>query len=457
MERDDRAAGHDQPARLHLGGVRQFSILQPDETVAPDSEAWRAVSITVSDDRAVGGMLAAGMTRRRHHDRPGDRGHARRGARGAGSPGSSAVQLLLGPLDQGHLPGHGDPRAPGHVLHRQGAAGGRRGDQPHAGRRHRTVQHGPAARTRTRGSSTCRASARPRTGSSSATACLIPQSYPKVTGPVPSTPPIPTITPAPSPAASPVASASPGASPESDLAPPSAPAATPAVSPGPGATAAGSKARSGGRRTGAGRPSAWSLPPPSRVADPARLPTARPGPPGRAALRPARVTPRRAGSGRRRPAGRRRRATASRPPSSARVQHPRRRRPQALDQAGLCRHPLVSIAGRRPARRSAAPAGSSGSQVTSHTSSHSRGEAALDELDRLDRDRRRTGPLGRLDRLEDPRPDRRVDDRLEVPQRRRIGEHEPAKGRPVQGAVRSRHGRTEPAQDRRRGPDGPAP
>ncbi|HYO43254.1 MAG TPA: SAF domain-containing protein [Candidatus Limnocylindrales bacterium] len=38
-----------------------FAILRPDETVAPDSEAWRAVSITVSDDRAVGGVLGAGM------------------------------------------------------------------------------------------------------------------------------------------------------------------------------------------------------------------------------------------------------------------------------------------------------------------------------------------------------------------------------------------------------------
>lgn len=42
------------------GGV--FSILKPDETVTPESEAWRAVSITVSDDRAVGGMLTEGMT-----------------------------------------------------------------------------------------------------------------------------------------------------------------------------------------------------------------------------------------------------------------------------------------------------------------------------------------------------------------------------------------------------------
>jgi Flp pilus assembly protein CpaB len=40
----------------------QFSILQPDETVAPDSTAWRAVSITVPDDLAVGGLLEPGQT-----------------------------------------------------------------------------------------------------------------------------------------------------------------------------------------------------------------------------------------------------------------------------------------------------------------------------------------------------------------------------------------------------------
>jgi len=39
-----------------------FAILKPEETVAPDSEAWRAVSITVPDDRAVGGVLGAGMS-----------------------------------------------------------------------------------------------------------------------------------------------------------------------------------------------------------------------------------------------------------------------------------------------------------------------------------------------------------------------------------------------------------
>jgi Flp pilus assembly protein CpaB len=40
----------------------QFSILAPDETVGPDSEAWRAVSMTVPDDRAVAGLVRPGDT-----------------------------------------------------------------------------------------------------------------------------------------------------------------------------------------------------------------------------------------------------------------------------------------------------------------------------------------------------------------------------------------------------------
>lgn len=39
-----------------------FSILEPGETVAPDSEAWRAVSLTVTDTQAVGGLIEAGQT-----------------------------------------------------------------------------------------------------------------------------------------------------------------------------------------------------------------------------------------------------------------------------------------------------------------------------------------------------------------------------------------------------------
>jgi Flp pilus assembly protein CpaB len=39
-----------------------FSILGPGETISPDSPAWRAVSITVPDDRAVGGLLQPGAS-----------------------------------------------------------------------------------------------------------------------------------------------------------------------------------------------------------------------------------------------------------------------------------------------------------------------------------------------------------------------------------------------------------
>lgn len=40
----------------------QFSILGPDESFGPDSEAWRAIGLTVSDDLAVGGLLRAGQS-----------------------------------------------------------------------------------------------------------------------------------------------------------------------------------------------------------------------------------------------------------------------------------------------------------------------------------------------------------------------------------------------------------
>jgi Flp pilus assembly protein CpaB len=39
-----------------------FSILGPEETVGPDSEAWRAISFTAPPDRAVGGLLEVGQT-----------------------------------------------------------------------------------------------------------------------------------------------------------------------------------------------------------------------------------------------------------------------------------------------------------------------------------------------------------------------------------------------------------
>lgn len=39
----------------------QFSILGPTETIAPDSPFWRGISISVPDDRAVGGLLTPGQ------------------------------------------------------------------------------------------------------------------------------------------------------------------------------------------------------------------------------------------------------------------------------------------------------------------------------------------------------------------------------------------------------------
>jgi Flp pilus assembly protein CpaB len=38
-----------------------FSILAPEETIAPDSPFWRAVSVDVPDDRAVGGVILIGQ------------------------------------------------------------------------------------------------------------------------------------------------------------------------------------------------------------------------------------------------------------------------------------------------------------------------------------------------------------------------------------------------------------
>ena len=55
-----------QPIYLNMiasaSGQSGFSILAPDETVAPDSEAWRAISITIPDERAVAGLLVSGQT-----------------------------------------------------------------------------------------------------------------------------------------------------------------------------------------------------------------------------------------------------------------------------------------------------------------------------------------------------------------------------------------------------------
>jgi Flp pilus assembly protein CpaB len=42
-------------------GSGTVAVLGPDETIAPNSPAWRAVAINVPDDRALGGLLAPGQ------------------------------------------------------------------------------------------------------------------------------------------------------------------------------------------------------------------------------------------------------------------------------------------------------------------------------------------------------------------------------------------------------------
>jgi Flp pilus assembly protein CpaB len=55
-----------QPIYLNMvasaSGQSGFTILGPEETVSPDSPAWRAVSLSIPDDRAVAGLLATGQT-----------------------------------------------------------------------------------------------------------------------------------------------------------------------------------------------------------------------------------------------------------------------------------------------------------------------------------------------------------------------------------------------------------
>jgi Flp pilus assembly protein CpaB len=40
----------------------QFSVIGPDESIGPDTPDWRAISMTVPDDRAVGGLLTPNQT-----------------------------------------------------------------------------------------------------------------------------------------------------------------------------------------------------------------------------------------------------------------------------------------------------------------------------------------------------------------------------------------------------------
>ena len=75
------------------------------------------------------------------------------------------------------------------------------------------------------------------------------------------------------------------------------------------------------------------------------------------------------------------------------------------------------------------------------------GEAALDQLDRLDHDDVGVFLVGDRDRRQDPRPDSRMDDRLQVAERGRIREDDAPERSPVQGAIVQQEVLPEPLRD----------
>jgi Flp pilus assembly protein CpaB len=182
----------------------QFSILKPDETVAPDSDAWRAVSITVTDDRAVGGMLGPGMM--------------------VDVFVTASVNVPQSMLDAGRFYTDRSTKITYQdmeILSRQGTFYIVRATLPVA----EEITHLQAAGN-AQFSMVLRPDADTRVLDVSALGATtnriieryglpVPETYPAGGGPLVTPPPIPTITPAPSPSASPAASAdaSPGASP----------------------------------------------------------------------------------------------------------------------------------------------------------------------------------------------------------------------------------------------------
>ena len=110
----------------------QFSVLGPADVFASDSPDWRAISMTVPDDRAVGGLLTPNQT--------------------VDVFVTASVNVLTnsedGLGDQAVVPEHAASGQVRDVLRAQGAARRRGGDLPSPGQRCRCVQ--PRAPTRRR-------------------------------------------------------------------------------------------------------------------------------------------------------------------------------------------------------------------------------------------------------------------------------------------------------------------
>ena len=383
----------------------QFSILEPGETVGPDSEAWRAVSMTVPDDRAVGGMLQPGMT--------------------VDVLMSATVNVPQDLLTAGKYYTDKSTKITYQnmvilardrpVLHRQGDARGRRGDHPPPGvaaTRRSAWPCGPRRMSgcvdaSTLGETTNRLIAK--------YGLPVPENFPPGNGPLPT----PLRRQPHTVADADARRVAPGAV---RLARSKQPLPDPLT------------------RVQRIRPAAPVLAPLPRAADPARLPghpARRRGPGGRSDSVVARLSrsARVARSGRRPGVEDAATRVSSMPPdvSITRVAAGRSRR----GRIALGGDPLARPRPRPSPGRAGARAGRPGSHVTSQTSSHCVGEPALDEPDRLDR--RRPAPR--------PPPPRAtassirgrtagMDDRLERRERRRVGEDDPPERRPVEGPVR---------------------
>jgi Flp pilus assembly protein CpaB len=180
----------------------EFSILKPNETIGPDSEAWRAVSVTVTDDKAVGGMLGPGMF--------------------VDVFMTATVNVPQSVLAEGTYYTDQSTKLSWQnmeILSRQGTFYIVKATLPVA----EQISHLQAAGN-AQFSMALRPDADTRILDVSALGATtnriiqqyqlpIPESYPKGNGPIPSAPPIPQITPAPSPTASAQPAASPSAAP----------------------------------------------------------------------------------------------------------------------------------------------------------------------------------------------------------------------------------------------------
>ena len=245
----------------------------------------------------------------------------------------------------------------------------------------------------------------------------IPEVFPPGNGPIPTPAPTPIITPAPS------------GSPHRARHPDPSHSLDPRTVPGP-PTPSMKPTRTASSALGRTMPPRGAFPfaPLTRRASPATR-SARRGPGGRTSSARARVR-----------CGRVRRPPPMPPPRGCecghvprRVDDPSRPRQEAGGEVALRGDPLVGVRGHEttPDEAAALDVGFARDEPDLVAGL---GVAGLDQFDRLDDHGGCAGDPACRNRGFDPRPDSRMDDRLEVAKGRRIREDEPAERRPIQRA-----------------------